>query len=181
MAYRAGLALLKQSAAAVATRPEGHLCYDAPRPLCRDKLRPIAASPGGTALDDPLQLSRNIRCFSNMRTLPSSASSSDSAISVRWPVSSACLTITRWRASWTANSAICRLACARCAKRNQACAWPSRVALFLVLKGGRDFHALSRIALIFFCLARHEFRPLCTLHDKWDQGTVPGGTVKANL
>src|SRR5262252_8006956 len=23
--------------------------------------------------------------------------------------------------------------------------------------------------------------PLCTLHDKWDQGTVPGGTVKANL
>jgi hypothetical protein len=43
-------------------------------------------------LDDPLysdgltpQLSKNIRCFSNMRRLPSSASSSDSAISEGWP------------------------------------------------------------------------------------------------
>jgi hypothetical protein len=61
-----------------------------------------------------LQLSKNIRCFSNTRRLPSSASSSDSAISERWPVSSACLTIPRWRRIWTANSAMCRLACARC-------------------------------------------------------------------
>jgi len=60
-----------------------------------------------------LELSKNIRCFSNMRRLPSSASSSDSAISERWPVSNASLTITRWRAIWTVNSAICRLACAR--------------------------------------------------------------------
>src|SRR6266566_10003722 len=59
------------------------------------------------------ELSKNTRCFSNMRRLPSSASSSDSAISEPWPVSSACLTITRWRASWTVNSAICRLACER--------------------------------------------------------------------
>jgi hypothetical protein len=58
-----------------------------------------------------LQLSKNIRCFSNKRRLPSSASSGDSAISERYPVS--CLTITRWRAIWTVNSAICRLACAR--------------------------------------------------------------------
>jgi len=36
-----------------------------------------------------LQLSKNTRCFSNMRRLPSSACS---AISERWPVSSACLT-----------------------------------------------------------------------------------------
>jgi len=46
-------------------------------------------------------LSKNIRCFSNMRRLPSSASSSDSAISEPWPVSNACLTITRWRTIWT--------------------------------------------------------------------------------
>src|SRR5262249_5988726 len=74
------------------------------------------------------KLSKNIRCFSNMRTLPSSASSSDSAISERWSVSSACLTITRWRAIWTANSAICRLASARCAKPDQACAHADGVA-----------------------------------------------------
>jgi hypothetical protein len=60
---------------------------------------------------DPLQRSRNIRCFSNMRRLASNASSSDSAISEPWPVSSASLTITRWLAIWTANSAMCRLAC----------------------------------------------------------------------
>jgi hypothetical protein len=53
-----------------------------------------------------MELSKNIRCFSNMRRLPSSALSSDSAISERWPVSSACLAITRWRASWTVNSAM---------------------------------------------------------------------------
>jgi hypothetical protein len=41
-----------------------------------------------------LELSKKIRCFSNMRRLPSSASSSDFAISECWP--SACLTITRW-------------------------------------------------------------------------------------
>src|ERR1700730_10259514 len=41
---------------------------------------------------------------------------------------------------------------------------------FFVLKGGRNFHALSRIALIFFCPARHECRPLCTLHDKLGPG-----------
>jgi hypothetical protein len=57
--------------------------HDAPRPLRRDKLRPVAASLGGRALDDPLQLSKNIRCFSNMRRVPSSASSSDSAIPER--------------------------------------------------------------------------------------------------
>jgi len=113
--------------------PEKNPCpasvrHDAPCPLRRDKIRPLTASPGGRALDDPLQLSKNIRCFSNMRRLPSSASSSDSAISERWPVFSASLTIARWRAIWTANSAICRLACARYAKRNQACARPSRVA-----------------------------------------------------
>src|SRR5215831_9300183 len=34
-----------------------------------------------------------------MRRLASSASSSDSAISEPWPVSSACLTITRWQRS----------------------------------------------------------------------------------
>src|SRR5262249_24550607 len=34
------------------------------------------------------------RCFSNRRRLPSSASSSDSAISERWPVSSAYLNYT---------------------------------------------------------------------------------------
>src|SRR5262249_26225794 len=88
------------------------LCHDAPYPLRRDKRRPVAASPGGRALETRCNLSKNIRCFSNMRRLPSSASSSDSAISERWPVSSARLTITRWRAIWTANSAICRLACA---------------------------------------------------------------------
>jgi hypothetical protein len=104
------------------------LCHDAPRPLCPDKLRPVTASLGSEALDDPLQLSKNIRCFSNRRRLPSSVSSSDSAISERWPVSSACLTITRWRAIWIVNSAMCRLASARCAKRDQACAKPSRVA-----------------------------------------------------
>jgi hypothetical protein len=82
-------------------------------PLRRDRLRPVAAYPAAEALDDPLQLSKNILCFSNMRRLPSSASSSDSAISDRWPVSSACLTIARWAAIWTTNSAICRLACAR--------------------------------------------------------------------
>jgi hypothetical protein len=32
----------------------------APRPLRRDKLRPFVASPGGRAMDDPLQLSKNI-------------------------------------------------------------------------------------------------------------------------
>src|SRR5262245_35187005 len=87
-----------------------------------------AALPDGGAGGDPLQLSKNSLCFSNMRRLPSSASSSDSAISERWPVSSACFTITRWRATWTANSAICRLTWARCAKRNQTCAWTSRIA-----------------------------------------------------
>ena len=78
---------------------------------------PSRASPGGSGawmirLLGPLtlQLSKNIRCFSNMRRLPSSASSSDTAISERWPVSSACFTITRCRRIWTANSAICRLA-----------------------------------------------------------------------
>jgi len=76
--------------------------HDAPRPLRRDKLRPVTASLGGGAP----QLSKNIRCFSNRRRLPSSASSSDSAISEGWPVPSPCLTITRWRAIWTANSAI---------------------------------------------------------------------------
>jgi hypothetical protein len=103
-------------------------CHDAPRPLCPDKLRPVTASLGSGALDDPLQLSKNIRCFSNAPRLCSNACSSDSAISEGWPVSSAYLTISRWRAVWTANSAICRLACARCAKRNQARAKPSRVA-----------------------------------------------------
>jgi hypothetical protein len=49
--------------------------------LCPDKLRPVTASLGSGALDDPLQLSKNIRCFSKRRRLPSSASSSDSAIS----------------------------------------------------------------------------------------------------
>src|SRR5262245_31708992 len=52
-------------------------------PVVSYKLRPIKASLGGRVLDDPLQLSKNIRCFSNMRMLPSSASSSDSAISER--------------------------------------------------------------------------------------------------
>src|SRR5262249_10749288 len=67
------------------TRPSVCFRHDAQRPLCRDKLRPVTASRGG-ALDDPLQLSKNIRCFSKRRRLPSSASSSDSAISERWPV-----------------------------------------------------------------------------------------------
>jgi hypothetical protein len=53
-----------------------------------------------------LQLSKNVRCFLNMRRLASSASSSDIAISERWPVLSACLTITRWRLIWTVNSAM---------------------------------------------------------------------------
>src|SRR5262245_46108599 len=78
------------------TRPSVCFRHDAQRPLCRDKLRPVTASRGG-ALDDPLQLSKNIRCFSKRRRLPSRASSSDPAISEYWPVSSACLTITRWR------------------------------------------------------------------------------------
>jgi hypothetical protein len=73
------------------------------RPLVRcDKPRPVVPTPGGSGrLDDPLlgrltlQLSKNIRCFSNKRRLPSSALSIDSAISERWPVSSAYLTLTR--------------------------------------------------------------------------------------
>jgi hypothetical protein len=78
------------------------LCHDAPRPLCRDRLRPVTASLGSGELDDPLQLSKNIRCFSNAPRLCSSACRSDSAISEGWPVSSAYLTISRWRAVWTA-------------------------------------------------------------------------------
>jgi len=105
------------------------LCHDAPRPLRRDKLRPVTASlSNGGRWITRWQLSKNIRCFSNAPRLSSSAWSSDSAISERWPVSNPCLTISRWRATWTANSAICRLASARCVKRNQACARPSRVA-----------------------------------------------------
>jgi len=100
--------MLRRFSAAVANS-RGPLCHDAPCPLRRDQLRPVTASPGGRAP----QLSKNIRCLSNMRRLPSSASSSESATSERWPVSSARLTITRWQAIWTANSAICRLACAR--------------------------------------------------------------------
>jgi hypothetical protein len=46
----------------------------------------------------------NRRCFSNAPRLPSNAWSSDCAISEDWPVSSAYLTITRWRAIWTFNS-----------------------------------------------------------------------------
>jgi hypothetical protein len=84
-----------------------------PRGCLGDKLRPVASSPGSKALEIRCKLSKSIRCFSNMRRLASSASSSDSATSERWLVSSACLTITRWVAIWTANSAICRLACAR--------------------------------------------------------------------
>jgi hypothetical protein len=76
--------MFRRSSSAVATSREGHLCHDAPCPLRRDE--PVAASPGGRALNDRLQLSKNIRCFSNMRMLPWSASSSDSAISKRWPV-----------------------------------------------------------------------------------------------
>src|SRR5262249_17488896 len=45
------------------------------------------------------------RCFSNARRLCSSAWSSDSSISEGWSVSSAYLTITRWRTIWTVNSA----------------------------------------------------------------------------
>jgi hypothetical protein len=67
----------------------GFVFYDAACPLRRDRLRPVTASSGG-------ELSKNIRCFSNIRRLPSSASSSDSAISEPWPVSSICLTIARW-------------------------------------------------------------------------------------
>jgi hypothetical protein len=48
--------------AAAATSREGHLCHDAPCPLRRDQLRPVTASLGGGALDNPLQLSKNIRC-----------------------------------------------------------------------------------------------------------------------
>jgi hypothetical protein len=61
-----------------------------------------------------LQLSKNVRCFSNAPRLSTSAWSSDSTISERWPVSSACLTITRWRTICTFNSAMCPLAWARC-------------------------------------------------------------------
>src|SRR5262245_47633500 len=48
------------------------------------------------------------RCFSKARRLPSSAWSIDSASSEDWPVSSACLSITRWRRIWLFNSAMCR-------------------------------------------------------------------------
>src|SRR5262249_7795037 len=107
---------------------EGNLCHDALHARCVVTGFGLSRqSPGGRAVDDPLQPEQNIRCFSNNRRLPSSESSSDSAIAEPWPVSSGCLTIARWAAIWTANSAICRLACARCAKRNQTCAWPSRV------------------------------------------------------
>jgi hypothetical protein len=150
-------------------RPGSSVGHHSPCPLCRDKLRPVTRRGA-----DPLKLSKNIRCFSNRRRLPSSASSSDSAISGRWPVSSACLTITRWRTIWTYNSAMCRLACARCAKRDQACAKPSRGRpRLLVLKGGRNFQGLSRIAPIFFCPARHEFRPPCTLHEDRQDSESP--------
>ena len=74
------------------------LCHDAPRPLRPDKLRPVTASlSNGGRWITRWQLSKNIRCFSNAPRLSSSAWSSDSAISERWPVSSAYLTITRWR------------------------------------------------------------------------------------
>jgi hypothetical protein len=91
------------------------LCHDAPCPLRRDKLRPAAVSSGSRGLDEiRCKLSTSIRCLSKMRRVPSSASSSDSAISEPWPVSSAYLTITRWRTIWIFNSAMCPLAWARC-------------------------------------------------------------------
>jgi len=48
------------------------------------------------------------RCFSNMRRLPSSAWSIDSASSEGWPVSSASFRSTRWRTMWAFSSAMCR-------------------------------------------------------------------------
>ena len=86
---------------------------------CRGSRRRLRHSISAVGPETP---STKKRPLGPERRLPSSASSSDSAISEGWPVSSACLTITRWRAIWTANSAICRLAGARCAKRNHALA-----------------------------------------------------------
>jgi hypothetical protein len=48
------------------------------------------------------------QCFSNMRRLPSSAWSNDSASSEGRPVSSASFRSTRWRAMWAFSSAMCR-------------------------------------------------------------------------
>ena len=55
----------------------------------------------------------SLRCFSNMPRLSSSAWSNDSANSEGWPMSSACLSITRWRSMWAFRSTMCRSAWAR--------------------------------------------------------------------
>jgi hypothetical protein len=83
----------------VVKNSECQLLSESSRVTPRDTQVP-ASSPGLAAGAFPcwpllaaLQMSKNIRYFSKRRRLPSSAPSSDTAISERWPVSSACLTI----------------------------------------------------------------------------------------